>query len=174
MKIALASKSKTKKAVVIDSISKLFPGATPVIESFDFEDQGAEPVGEEALLGQIIDSINKMKAEGATTDYLVAMEGGVRETVNGMEEISCVVIEDRDGRRSVSWGVTFPIPESVAVKVREGIPFATAVDSTYSTDDIKHNGGFVGLLTNDVVDKKNLYFQPTVVAFSRFLKKEWF
>ncbi|MEI6345825.1 MAG: DUF84 family protein [bacterium] len=174
MKIALASKSKTKEAVVVNSISKLFPGSTPIIKSFNFEDQGAEPVGEEALLEQIINSINKMKVEDSTADYFVAMEGGVRETVNGMEEISCVIIEDKGGRRSMSWGVTFPIPEVVAAKVREGAPLATAVDTTYSTDDIKHNGGFVSLLTNDAVNKMDLYFQPTVVALSKFLKKDWF
>lgn len=174
MKIALASKSKTKEAVVIDSISKLFPGTTTIIESFNFEDWGAEPVGEKALFDQIVNSIDKMKAERVAPDFYVAMEGGVRETVNGMEEISCVTVEDRNSRRSVSWGVTFPIPEIVAIKVREGIPFAVAVDAVYSTNDIKNNGGFVGLLTNNIVDKKDLYFQPTVVAFSKFLKKDWF
>lgn len=174
MKIALASKSKTKEAIVVDSVSKLFPSVTPIIELFNFEDQGAEPVGEEALLEQITNSINKMRVEGATTDYFVAMEGGVRETVNGMEEISCVIIENKDGRRSVSWGATFPIPEIVAAKVRKGVPFATAVDTTYSTDDIKHSGGFVSLLTNSIVNKKDLYFQPTVIAFSKFIKKDWF
>ncbi len=174
MEIVLGSKSKIKEEVVRNAVTALFPQTEFSVTQFDVEDAGAEPVGEDALFKQLNASIEVIKKEKPVADYYVVMEGGVLESVAGMEEIACVVVEDKNGRHSQSRSVSFPIPPLVAKKVREGMPFATVVDEIYSTQNIKNNQGFVGFLTNGLVDKKALYYQPTVVAFSKFIKESWF
>lgn len=173
-KIIIASTNKVKVEVVQTAVNSLFPNNDFEIVSMDAEVDGVEPFGEKALIEQIGEAINKSRKFDSTAYFYVAMEGGVIETVLGMEELACVVIEDNSARRSVSKSVSFPIPPKVAEQVRLGVPFAEAVDAIYGTKDIKTNGGFIGLLTDKVVDKKSLYLQPTVVALSKFLKSDWF
>jgi non-canonical (house-cleaning) NTP pyrophosphatase len=174
MKIALASKSNIKLETIKQAVTLLYPSTQIEIIPHDVEDKGSEPMGEEALLSQLSNAIKNIKSITNNVDFYIAMEGGVREVKDGMEEIAYVMIEDGENRRSISQAVTFPIPPAVAEKIRSGIPFATAVDDIFLTTDIKNNQGFIGLLTNSVVDKKAMYFQPTVVALSRYLKEEWF
>ncbi len=174
MKILLASKSKIKAETVRDAVALLFPNSILELVQHDVEDPGPEPFGNDAVINQIRKSIEKIQENDSDADFYIGMEGGVREYNGEMEEIAYVMVSDKTNRISLSQAVSFPIPPNVAQKVREGIPFATAVDELYSTKDIKNNQGFVGLLTNGVVDKKALYFQPTVVALSKFVKNEWF
>ena len=174
-KIVVASKSKIKLDVVISVLSKLIPNLQTEVIGIDLESDGAEPVGEKAILSQITEAIRKARKLHPDAEFYCGMEGGVEEKDHGMEEAAYVVIENKNGsNRSISRSVSFPIPPAVAKLVRNGIPFGDAVDKTYSTKNIKTGQGFVGLLTNGMVDKKALYIQPTAVAFSKFLKEAWF
>mgnify|MGYP002631596041 CR=1 FL=1 len=174
MKIVLTSISKIKESVVLESVKLLFPNEITELVKVDIETTGPEPTGEQATLGQISKALEKAKTLHPDASFYVGMEGGVRETDLGMEEIAYVVIENNSRQRSVSQAVSFPIPPEVAKMVRGGVVFAEAVNQTYATNDIKNNQGFIGLLTNQIVSKKALYFQPTVVAFSKYLKDGWF
>jgi non-canonical (house-cleaning) NTP pyrophosphatase len=173
-KIVLASKSPLKKFVVEYVTKYFFKDDEFEIVQYDVEDKGPEPFTEAALLIQLQVALHKIKDLEPDAAYYIVMEGGVREMDNELEEISCVIIEDASGRQSKSWSTSFPIPEEVAKKVQKGMPFADAVDAVYSTKDIKNNQGFIGLLTDNFVDKKMLYVQPTAVAFGKFLKSNWF
>lgn len=173
-KIILASDSKVKKDVVQEAFLKLFVGEQCEIVSIDLEKPGAEPFGEIATLNQISNSIRKMRSLEPKADFFISMEGGVREVNGNMDEVAYVVVEDQFGNTSVSQSVTFPIPPQVAYKVRQGVPFGDAVDQVYGTQNIKTGQGFVGLLTEGLVDKKALYLQPTIIALSKLIKREWF
>ncbi len=173
-KIIIASKSKVKASVVSDTVTQLFPGTEFEIVSVDADSDGPEPVGEEATLNQILTSIQKISDLQPGASFYVGMEGGVRETKLGMEEIAFVIVKDQSGQIAVSSSVSFPISENVAEKVRKGVPFADAVDQIHHTKDIKNNKGFIGLLTGNIIDKKSLYFQPTVVCFSKLIKSDWY
>ena len=173
-KIILASKSLVKKEALSKSLIQLIPSSHFDIVQIDADAEGSEPFGEDAIVGQILEEIKNIKVKQPDADFYIAMEGGVRETDAGMEEVAFVIVEDNKSRRSLSRSVSFPVPPEVAQKVREGMPFGDAVDQVYSTENIKGGQGFVGLLTNGVVNKEALYFQPIVVALSKFLKEGWF
>ena len=174
MEIILGSKSLVKGEVVKKATGLLFPDTDFTIIHIDSEASGAEPMGEGALLKQLQISIDYLKKEKPQADYYVVMEGGVTESSAEMDEIAGVLVEDKNGQHSYSRSVSFPIPPVVAEKVKKGVPFAVAVDETYNTKDIKNTGGFVGLLTDGFVDKTALYYQSTVVAFAKFVKREWY
>ena len=173
-KSVLTSTNRVKLEATKDAVAALIPGVDFEFISIDVEDSGSEPVGEKAVCDQIIKAIKKARDADHDATYYVGMEGGVRETDHGMEEVAYVIIEDVESRRSYSQSVSFPVPPNVADKVRKGISFAEAVDEVHSTKNIKTGQGFIGLLTNGIVDKKALYFQPLAVAFSRLLKGEWY
>lgn len=173
-KIILTSKSELKGQVVLEAIKKVFPDTTFDLIQFDLEMNGPEPVGEKALISEITDHLKKARISDSTAAFYIAMEGGVQEGEDGTNEVAMVIVENNEGVRSISRAASFPVPPKIANKVKNGIPFADAVNEEYSTKDIKNTQGFVGLLTNGVVDKKALYLQPAIIAFSRYSKMEWF
>jgi non-canonical (house-cleaning) NTP pyrophosphatase len=173
-KIILSSNNKVKVQVVEEAVKLLFPKDEFTVVSTDLETDGPEPIGEQALLAQLYSSIVESRKLHPDGYYYISMEGGVVENEGGMDELACVVIEDAGLRKSISRSVSFPIPPDVADYVRKGVPFATAVETVYLAKGVKTGGGFVDMLTNNHVDKKALYLQPTVVAFSKFLKSDWF
>lgn len=173
-KIVLTSKSKIKLLVVEEALRNLFVNQDFNIVQFDIEDKGSEPVGEENLILQLQSSIKKAKELETDAVFYVAMEGGVKIVDEEMEEIAFVIVADSLGKQARSQAVSFPIPNEVAMKVKVGISFADAVNEVYATNDIKNNQGFVGLLTDNLIDKRSLYLQPTIIAFSKFVKSNWF
>lgn len=173
-RIILASGNKIKKEVIEEAFLKLLPNEQFEVVALDIEKGGPEPFGEEATLNQIYEAIKNIRSTEPKADFYVAMEGGVKDLNGNMDEVAYVVIEDQLGNKAVSQSVTFPVPPKVADKVRQGVPFGDAVDQIHGTQNIKTGQGFVGLLTEGLVDKKALYLQPTIIALSKFIKREWF
>lgn len=173
-KIILASGNKVKKAVVEEAFSKLLLNEQFEVVVLDLEKDGSEPFGKEATLNQIYEATKNIRSIESKADFYVAMEGGVEDSNGTMDEVAYVVIEDQVGNKAVSQSVTFPVPLKVADKVRQGISFGDAVDQVHGTKNIKTGQGFVGLLTDGLVDKKALYLQPTIIALSKLVKIEWY
>ena len=173
-KIIVCSTSKLKSEIVTAAFRAVFPGTVFSVTTLDLEGEGAEPVGEDQLRSAIVNHMQEARKIESAADFYIAMEGGVRVYEKSVDEISMVIIEDGNGYQSVSLSASFPVPPLVVGKVLNGVPFADAVNETYGTKDVKNTNGFVGLLTDDKVNKFDLYFQPTVIALSKFKKGEWF
>jgi inosine/xanthosine triphosphatase len=173
MKIILTTKNAAKVSAAVDALDQIFGFGSYEIGSVDLESAGSEPFGEESLLRQI--KIGIAKAEGLEMggDYYVGMEGGVIEQNEYMEEVACVIVkESKSGQFGISKAASFQVPRSAAADVKRGMPFAEAVEKNFSVHNVKQGGGFVHILTKGIITKKDLYFQPLVVAMSKVTRKD--
>lgn len=174
-KIILTSANPVKIQVVQKAIDNLFFNQAINLLSLDLEEKGAEPFGEDAIISQITSSIQQARQLHPNALYYIGMEGGIVEKDYGTYEAAFAVVENNTGEiQGISQSVSFPIPNQVAELVKSGVPFGKAVDQIFNTTDIKTTKGFIGLLTNDLVDKQDLYYQPTIVAFSKLTKDKWY
>jgi non-canonical (house-cleaning) NTP pyrophosphatase len=173
-KIVVASKSPLKAQVVRDAAKEVFPESDFEIVQCDVETDASEPIGRDLLVSEIKNHMDMSRSLVSDGFLYIGMEGGIENTDQGMEEIALVVVRHSNGLEAVSRSASFPVPPSIANLVKSGIPFAKAVDQVYSTVDIKNTQGFVGLLTDNIVDKYKLYFQPTAIVLSRIKKDQWF
>lgn len=174
-KIILTSANPVKIQVVQKAIDNLFFNQAINLLSLDLEEKGAEPFGEDAIISQITSSIQQARQLHPNALYYIGMEGGIIEKDYGTYEAAYAIVEDNTGElKGISQSVSFPVPNQVTELVRTGIPFGKAVDQIFHTQNIKTTKGFIGLLTNNLVDKQDLYYQPTIVAFSKLINQSWY
>jgi len=63
---------------------------------------------------------------------------------------------------------TFGVPEEVAALVRQGHELAAAVEKVYQHTQVKSTTGAVGVLTEGVIDRVQLYKHAVVLALVPF------
>jgi inosine/xanthosine triphosphatase len=100
-------------------------------------------------------------------NYWVGIEGGVEERQGSMDAFAWIVVfappllgKSRTG--------TFSVPEEVAALVRQGHELAAAVEEVYQHTQVKSTTGAVGVLTEGVIDRVQLYEHALVLALVPF------
>jgi inosine/xanthosine triphosphatase len=104
----------------------------------------------------------------ADADYWVGIEGGVEDQANEMAAFAWVVILSVNGGVGKGRTGTFFLPEAVAELVRRGKELGEADDTVFSQANSKQDQGAVGLLTDNAVDRTQLYAQAVILALIPF------
>ena len=63
---------------------------------------------------------------------------------------------------------TFLLPPAVTALVKQGMELGEADDRVFGHTNSKQKGGAIGLLTDNVVDRKQLYEQAVLLALVSF------
>ena len=100
-------------------------------------------------------------------DYWVGIEGGVEEHQGSMQAFAWIVISAPPLLGKSRTG-TFSVPEDVAALVRQGYELATAVEQVYQHTQVKSTTGAVGVLTEGVIDRVQLYEHAVALALVPF------
>jgi inosine/xanthosine triphosphatase len=105
-------------------------------------------------------------------DYWIGIEGGIEERGGEFTAFAWVVIYGKslDGKLVVGKGRTgtFFIPPPVADLIRQGKELGEADDIVFRRNNSKQENGAVGLLTGNVIDRKELYEQAVILALIPF------
>jgi len=110
-------------------------------------------------------------------NYFIGVEGGL-EIVNDsgarlvfLENWAYVL--DRDGRGSFGQSGAVAVPEPLAAKVvDEGVDLAEAVDAFAGTHGIRDAQGAWGVLTRDLVTRRDAFRLAVINAFAPFYNSE--
>ena len=95
--------------------------------------------------------------------YWVGIEGGVEEHQGSMQAFAWIVVSTPHLLGKSRTG-TFSVPEEVAALVRQGYELAAAVEEIYQQAQVKSTTGAVGVLTEGVIDRVQLYEHAIVLA----------
>ncbi len=175
MKIVLTTQNPAKIDSTRNVLDCLLKATPYTLETVELEIEGPEPHGELKIVEAIKSGIAKARRLIPEAAYYVGMEGGIIEKGQEAEEAAYVLIYgEQEGRFSMSKAASFQIPSKVLVDVKNGIPFATSVEKNFKAQDVKRGGGFINILTQGIITKRDLYFQPLVIAFSQILNPEWY
>lgn len=165
-RIVVASQNPVKRQATRRGFERMFPN-----QSFDIVarsvDSGVsdQPTSDaETLQGAITRAQNAADAE-PRADFWVGIEGGIEERAGRMMAFAWVVIQGREATGKARSGA-FVLPEPVAALVREGKELGTADDIVFDRSGSKRDAGAVGLLTNGVIDRTQLYEQPVILALA--------
>ncbi len=173
MKIVLTSNNNVKLKVTEKAFSQIFTDAKLEIIQLDFEKDGPEPYGMKGVLNQINESITEAKKRITDADYYIGMEGGV-EGEESLDEVAVVLVHTAKGVEGYSRSVSFQIPRKVSSDIKNGLQLSDSVQDFLNTNNVKKGNGFVGILTNNLVTKEDLYFQPAVVAICKTINNSWY
>lgn len=104
-------------------------------------------------------------------DFYVGVEGGVEDSISGMMAFAWIVVSDGN-KIGKARTAGFFLPPKVAQLVLEGYELGDADDMVFSKQNSKQQNGAIGLLTYDVITRKNLYQPAVQMAFIPFLNPE--
>jgi len=166
--LVVASHNPVKVQAVLHGFRRMFPLAVINVSMVSVP-SGVRPQplsDEEALLGAMNRTQNAMTST-PDADYWIGIEAGVQNTDSEMMSFSWVVVRSR---KEVGRGRTgaFFLPHAVADLVRQGRELGEADDIVFHRSNSKQDNGAVGLLTDNVIDRAQLYEQAVILALIPF------
>lgn len=99
----------------------------------------------------------------------MGLEGGVDAEGN---LINCVAVVEAGGRENLTWGVRFPLPPAVVNRVLKGEELSRVMDEVTGRTESKKQQGAVGILTNGLFTRAEMWQGPLACALMPFLHPE--
>jgi inosine/xanthosine triphosphatase len=167
--IVIASQNPVKLQAVQDGFHRMFPEEefqlSPVNVSSGVSDQ---PSSDEETLRGALQRTQAAEQLIPTADYWVGVEGGVDECplTNSMPDLfafAWIVIRSKTTTGMGRTGA-FRLPPEVTRLIREGYELGNADDIVFGRVNSKQENGAVGLLTDNLIDRKQLYEQAVILA----------
>lgn len=166
--LAVASANPVKIAAACGGFQRMFPDivvkAVPVVVSSGVADQ---PLSDEETLAGATNRVNHAFDAHPEADFWMGIEGGVQAHGDGLAAFAWVVVRSATGLGKARSG-TFFLPPAVAELVAQGMELGAADDVVFRQSNTKQAAGAIGLLTNNVVDRRGLYEQAVILALVRF------
>jgi inosine/xanthosine triphosphatase len=170
--IVLASKNPVKIQATLGGFRSLFPDeefqVVGVIVPSGVSDQPM--TDEETLQGARNRTVGAAQSQ-PQADYWIGIEGGVEEFAGEMVAFAWIVVSDgvREGKSRTG---TFTLPHPITELIHQGIELGKADDILFQRSNSKQMNGAIGILTNDVIDRTELYQPSVVMALVPFLNPE--
>lgn len=168
MRVIIGTKNKAKIGAVMSVMSQYFPKA-----NYDLVDVASgvseQPMSnEETRMG----AINRAKAavsaiDGADCGF--GLEGGVYELDGQMYCCNWGAMALPNGDVYSCAGASFILPEAVASRVRSGEELGPVMDDFTKTADIRHHAGAIGIFTNGLVDRKEMFEHITTLLIGQYM-----
>ncbi len=169
MKVIVASENPVKLAATKMAFEKMFPEVT-----FEFLTSKSEsgvpdqPMSDEETLCGAMNRIEHVKGIFPEADYWVGLEGGAEDKGEELELFAWMVVRSKDGRLGKGRAATFFVPKAMADLVRGGMELGHAADQVFNESNLKQRQGTIGVLTNDLVTRRDYYEQPLIIALVPF------
>lgn len=176
MKVIVGSKNPVKLAAVKRAFAACFPD-----EHIEYTGQATDSdVSEQplSLKETVQGAVNRAKnARANDADYCVGLEGGIFfEEVGGSEqgiELSwACVLDCQSGRYQVASGPGFPVLPAVLQHIRNGENLSDAMEIEYNIHGAGADKGYVGWLSDNIIDREDTCYEATCLALSAILKEE--
>lgn len=113
------------------------------------------------------------RASGLPKDGLrIGLEAGVHVIKDIMYLVNWGVLIDEDENIYYAGGTRIPLPNDVKEKLETtNEELATIMDKYYHTVDIKHNEGAIGLFTNGLIKRVDIFTHIVKLLYGQYLYK---
>lgn len=174
-KVIIASRNPVKVSAVKKGFKEMFRQ-----ESFDFEGISVpsgvqdQPMDNFSTMTGALNRANNAMAETPNADFWVGIEGGIEKlSEREMQAFAWIVIRSRQCVGKGKTG-TFFLPYEIITLIDEGKELGEADDIVFGQSNSKQKNGAVGLLTENVINRTDLYAQGVVLALIPFKKPEYY
>jgi len=142
-----------------------------------FMDVGSEappqPIGFDEIIkgarSRALKALNSMK----NCDFSVGVEAGIIKLKGIVMDIQIAVIMDKDEKESLGLSPSFPLPQKFSNPLinREVEELEILVDNYYGTKSIGDKGGFIKLLSKNVITREDLTKEAVIMALLPWINK---
>lgn len=166
--LAVGSTNPAKTQAVRAVCERAFPGCTVVPVDVP-SGVPAQPLGAEQTEAGARNRARAALAAVAGAHVGMGLEGGV--DLEG-HLINCVAVVDAEGRENLTWGVRFPLPPAAIARVLRGEELAPVMDELTGRSESKKTQGAVGILTNGLFTRAEMWQGPLACALMPWLHPE--
>ena len=168
MNVVVASKNPVKLKAAKAGFSKMFHGEEIEVLGVSVPSGVSDqPIGDhETFLGALNRATNARNSN-ETADFFMGIEGGVAFENGDMSAFAWVVVLSANKTAKAKTS-TFYLPKAIAELVAKGIELGDADDIVFDKNNSKQQGGAIGLLTNNVIDRTQYYTEAVVLALIPF------
>lgn len=167
-KIIAASQNPVKIQAILHGFQRMFAD-----EQFSIEGASvpsgvrAQPLSSEETLQGAHNRAAQAARRFPQADYWVGIEGGIETHADQICAFAWVVVRSpgQEGRGRTG---TFYLPAAVAELIQAGKELGEADDIVFQRTNSKQENGAIGLLTGDVIDRKQLYEHAVILALVPF------
>jgi len=170
---AVGSENPVKINCVAEAIRAFWPEACAVGVGTD-SGVSAQPDSDHEMLLGALNRAKQALAKTSEARFGVGLEGGTLDAEDGMWAYAWIVVVDRDGRVGKGQSGRFLLPEPVAQMVREGIELGIADDRFFGRSNSKQQDGAIGILSDGVITRLDLYKPAVVFALLPFVHPEFY
>jgi len=170
--VIVASKNPVKIDACQLGFQKVFPS-----QNFNFLghyiDSGVsdQPMSDKETLKGALNRAANAKRLYPAAEYWVGIEGGIEELDQNLMAFAWIVILNKN-KKGQARTAGFFLPPKVSDLIRDGIELGEADDKIFGQNNSKQKGGAIGLLTNNLIDRKGLYSEAIIMALIPFLRKD--
>jgi inosine/xanthosine triphosphatase len=173
MKIIAGTKNPAKLQAVREAFAAVFPAEEILIEGLAAPSGVSDqPLSDaETKLG----ARNRAKAARSQmpeADFYVGLEGGLEQAEEGLWAFAWMAVLDRQGKEGLGRTGAFLLPARVSKLIAEGLELGHANDRVFGTENSKHKGGAVGLLTQERLNRASYYREALLLALIPFLNPQ--
>ncbi|MDO8503853.1 MAG: inosine/xanthosine triphosphatase [bacterium] len=168
-RIVIASKNPVKIKATLSAFKKMFPDEKFVIEGISIlSGVSDQPMSDSETFQGAWNRAKNASRQTPNADFWVGIEGGIEEKNSEMEAFAWVVVESSDNKLGKGKTGTFLLPSKIVALIKQGKELGEATDIVFGRTNTKQEGGTVGILTDNVVDRTKYYTQAIVIALIPF------
>jgi inosine/xanthosine triphosphatase len=135
----------------------------------------AQPVGDDTFAGaenraRALVSLNRERELRA--DYCAGPEGGIAQLYRRWFAFGVLCVADAEGRLGFGVSPLFELPPGITGDLLAGEELGHVVDRLSGQHNTKQKGGAIAFLTQDRVNRRELYAQGLAMALVPFLNEE--
>lgn len=170
---AVGSENPVKINCVVEAAKAFWPEASAIGANTD-SGVSAQPDSDHEMLLGALNRARQALEKTPEAQFGVGLEGGTLDAEDGMWAYAWIVVVDRQGRLGKGQSGRFLLPEPIAQLVRDGIELGEADDRFFGRSNSKQQDGAIGILSDGVVTRLDLYKPAVIFALLPFVHPEFY
>ena len=164
--VIVSSLNPAKIKAVDAAFSAVFPDTQIEVRGVDVpSDVAAQPLSAEETLRGARNRVMHAK-KCAVADYYVGIEAGIEAT----STFAWMVI-DSGSYVSETRSATCQLPPVILDAIAQGKELGEVMDSVFGEENIKQKGGAIGIFTQHLLTRSDVYQQALILALIPFMHK---
>ncbi|NSW53633.1 MAG: inosine/xanthosine triphosphatase [Anaerolineae bacterium] len=169
-KIVVASKNPVKQQAALRAFTRAFPGDEFSLHSCSVPSGVRDqPMSSMETYQGAHNRVQAARQVLPAADFWLGIEGGVEKELGSIFSFAWVCIYGAERWGQARSG-TFALPEAIVELVRQGKELGEADDIVFQRSNSKQSNGAVGLLTNDRMNRTELYEHAILLALIPYLQ----
>lgn len=166
--VVVASTNPVKIQAVVNGFRRMFPQEAFQVQALSVPSGVShQPASDAETLQGALNRARNAQNQASTADYWAGVEGGIQELNGDIAAFAWVVILSNRLLGKSRTGAFF-LPPQVASLVQQGKELGEADDIVFHRSNSKQDNGAIGILTDNVVDRTQLYEQAVILALAPF------